>query len=65
MSTLRNTLRTGLSYVLPRGLLDRAPALAGTKFMARAALDARLRGRPFTMVNVGACDGVLFDDMTP
>jgi FkbM family methyltransferase len=47
-------------------VLDRAPALRGTKFLAQAARRGRSKGaRPFQMVNVGACDGALFDDVTP
>ncbi len=65
METLKSWLRMGVSLVLPGRLLDRAPALAGTRFMAIAALQSRIGSQPFTMVNVGACDGVLFDDMTP
>ncbi len=65
MSALRNMARIGISLAIPGAFLDRGPALNGTKLMARAALAARFAGRPFTMVNVGACDGVLFDDMTP
>ena len=55
-----------LSFCLPVGILDRGAALRGTKFLANAALRARFgNARPFQMVNVGACDGVLFDDVTP
>ncbi|TIN43300.1 MAG: FkbM family methyltransferase, partial [Mesorhizobium sp.] len=55
--------RSALSLGLPAGILDRGPSLRGTKFLAKAALKARLSGakRRFQMVNVGACDGVLFD----
>lgn len=65
MSSVSNLARIALSFGLPAGLLDRGPALRGTKFLARAALMARFGGRPFQMVNVGACDGALFDDVTP
>lgn len=65
MTFIRATLRAALAAVLPYSVLERAPALAGTRFMTKAALNAALRKTPFTMVNVGACDGVLFDDMTP
>ncbi len=65
MESLKSRLRTAISLGIPEGVLTRAPAFTGTRFMARAALAARFRGKPFTMVNVGACDGVLFDDMTP
>lgn len=59
-------VRIVLAFGLPVGILDRGAALRGTKFLAQAALKARLgRGRPFQMVNVGACDGALFDDVTP
>ena len=67
MSSLSSLARIALSLGLPSGLLDRGPSLRGTKFLAKAALKARLSGagRPFQMVNVGACDGALFDDVTP
>jgi FkbM family methyltransferase len=46
--------------------LPASAGLAGTKFLAMAAIKARMGGgRPFQMVNVGACDGMLFDDCTP
>jgi FkbM family methyltransferase len=55
-----------LAFCLPIGILDRGAALRGTKFLANASLKARFgNARPFQMVNVGACDGVLFDDVTP
>jgi FkbM family methyltransferase len=58
--------RIVLSYAMPAAVLRRGPALRGTRFLADAALRARRRGaRPFQMVNVGACDGVLYDDVTP
>src|SRR3982750_54264 len=66
MSSISGLARIALSLGLPAGLLDRGPALRGTKFLAKAALKARFGGgRPFQMVNVGACDGALFDDVTP
>ncbi|TIT83935.1 MAG: FkbM family methyltransferase, partial [Mesorhizobium sp.] len=65
MSSISSLARLALSFGLPAGLLDRGPALRGTKFLAKAALRARFGGRPFQMVNVGACDGALFDDVTP
>ncbi|MDQ6432985.1 FkbM family methyltransferase [Mesorhizobium sp. LHD-90] len=59
-------LRVFLSLVLPVGILDRGAPLRGTRFLAQAAMRARMGGgRPFQMVNVGACDGKLFDDVTP
>lgn len=67
MSSVSGLARIALSLGLPAGLLDRGPSLRGTKFLAKAALKARLSGggQPFQMVNVGACDGALFDDVTP
>lgn len=70
MTSLRETLgaaaRRAVARGLPSAILDRAPALRGTKFLADAARRAGRRGqRPFRMVNVGACDGALFDDVTP
>ncbi|WP_245264549.1 hypothetical protein [Mesorhizobium sp. LNJC405B00] len=66
MSSISGLARIALSLGLPAGLLDRGPALRGTKFLAKAALKARFGGgQAFQMVNVGACDGALFDDVTP
>ncbi|MEI9401355.1 FkbM family methyltransferase [Mesorhizobium sp. Cs1330R2N1] len=67
MSSVSSFARVLLSLSLPEGLLDRGPALHGTKFLAKAALRARFggNGQPFQLVNVGACDGALFDDVTP
>lgn len=66
MSSVSNIARTLISMALPNGVLDRSASLRGTKYLARAAIKARLGGgRPFQMVNVGACDGALFDDVTP
>ncbi len=65
-SRLVEAARIGLSLGLPSAILDRGSSLRGTKFLAKAALKSRLPGaRPFQMVNVGACDGALFDDVTP
>lgn len=58
--------RTFVALGVPVGILDRGASLRGTRFLARAAIAARFgRSRPFQMVNVGACDGALFDDVTP
>nr|WP_287291055.1 FkbM family methyltransferase [Mesorhizobium sp.] len=67
MSSVFSLARIALSLGLPAGIIDRGPSLRGTKFLAKSALKARLSGakRRFQMVNVGACDGVLFDDVTP
>ncbi|TGV97351.1 FkbM family methyltransferase, partial [Mesorhizobium sp. M2D.F.Ca.ET.145.01.1.1] len=67
MSSVSSLARIALSLGLPAGLLDRGPSLRGTKFLVKAALRAHfgVGGRPFQMVNVGACDGALFDDVTP
>src|SRR5882757_4149920 len=67
MSSISSLARVALSLGLPTAVLDRGPSLHGTKFLAKAALKARLRAakEPFQMVNVGACDGALFDDVTP
>ncbi|MEX0407152.1 FkbM family methyltransferase [Aquibium sp. LZ166] len=65
-SSLRHAARVAVSLGLPSAILQRGPALQGTKFLAHAAFKARFgQGRPFRMVNVGACDGALFDDVTP
>lgn len=59
-------VRMIVALTVPVGILDRGASLQGTRFLARAALGARFgSGRPFQMVNVGACDGALFDDVTP
>jgi FkbM family methyltransferase len=59
-------LRMMAAFAVPVGILDRGAPLRGTRFLAQAALGARFgNSRPFQMVNVGACDGVLFDDVTP
>lgn len=66
MSILSRAARMALALGLPAGVLDRSPSLRGTKFLARAAMLARFgKGPHFQMVNVGACDGALFDDVTP
>jgi FkbM family methyltransferase len=66
MSSVSDLARLAISFILPTGVLDRGSSLRGTKFLAKAALKARFGGgRPFQMVNVGACDGALFDDVTP
>lgn len=58
--------RIFIALGVPVGILNRGASLRGTSFLARAALAARFgKGRPFQMVNVGACDGALFDDVTP
>lgn len=65
-SRLVDAARIAVALGLPSGILDRGPSLRGTKFLAGAALRSRLPGgRTFQMVNVGACDGALFDDVTP
>lgn len=64
MSALKDNARTILARSIPAGILDRGPALAGTRFLSQAASRSTPR-RPFQMVNVGACDGLLFDDVTP
>lgn len=66
MSAISELLRTLTALAVPDGVLRRGASLRGTAFFAKAALRARLgQGRPFQMVNVGACDGMLFDDATP
>jgi FkbM family methyltransferase len=58
--------RVAAALGVPEGILRRGAALRGTRFLAKAALRARFGGgRPFQMVNVGACDGLLYDDVTP
>lgn len=66
MGKLSQLTRIAVALGLPSAILDRGAPLRGTKFLARAALRGRIGGaRPFQMINVGACDGVLFDDVTP
>ncbi|SFU04604.1 MULTISPECIES: FkbM family methyltransferase [unclassified Mesorhizobium] len=65
-SVFMEFVRVVLALGVPVGILNRGAPLRGTRFLAWAALNARFgRGRPFQMVNVGACDGALFDDVTP
>lgn len=66
MSIVSDFARIAVALGTPTGILDRGSSLRGTKYLAKAALKARFgAGRPFQMVNVGACDGALFDDVTP
>jgi FkbM family methyltransferase len=66
MSALSDFSRIAASLAVPQAVLKRGAALRGTRFLAKAALRAALSsGRPFQMVNVGACDGLLYDDVTP
>jgi FkbM family methyltransferase len=66
MNALSRAARTAVSLGMPTGILKRGPKLIGTRFLAMAAINATFGSpRPFQMVNVGACDGVLFDDVTP
>lgn len=66
MGSITSLARIAFSLGIPAGVLDRGSSLRGTKFLAKAALKARFGGaKPFRMVNVGACDGMLFDDVTP
>jgi len=66
MSIASDFVRLCASIAVPRAVLNRGPCLLGTRFLAIEALKS-LTGakRPFQMVNVGACDGLLFDDVTP
>jgi FkbM family methyltransferase len=63
-TTLKETARTLIARGLPSAILDRGPALNGTRFLSQAKAKSTA-ARPFMMVNVGACDGMLFDDVTP
>ena len=65
MSLVSTLLRPLVSLALPSAVLDRGPSLNGTRYLAKAAMRSWFGGRPFQMVNVGACDGALFDDVTP
>lgn len=66
MAAISELARVATALAVPNGILKRGAALRGTAFFAKAAIRARFgSGRPFQMVNVGACDGVLFDDATP
>lgn len=65
-SKFRDFARTLTARSIPNWILTRSAALRGTRFLADAARAAKSkRQRPFQMVNIGACDGVLFDDVTP
>lgn len=63
-SFIKDTVRTIVARSVPAAILDRSAALSGTRFLSKA-LSKSSPQRPFQMVNVGACDGVLFDDVTP
>ncbi len=65
MSIASGLARLVAAAALPASVLSRAPSLRGTRFLAAAALRSLSGGKPFQMVNVGACDGLLFDDVTP
>jgi FkbM family methyltransferase len=66
MSAISTLARTAIALGVPDAILKRGAPLRGTAYLARAALSARINSRrPFQIVNVGACDGVLFDDVTP
>lgn len=64
-SRARQFARYLIANALPTSILERSPALMATKYMASASRRAKKRSRPFMMINVGACDGVLYDDITP
>jgi FkbM family methyltransferase len=63
-SNIKDHARTIIARGIPIAILDRGPALSGTRFLSNARSRSTPQ-RPFQMVNVGACDGVLFDDVTP
>jgi FkbM family methyltransferase len=63
-TAMREQARMIVARGVPSAILDRGPALSGTRFLSRAKARSTAR-RPFQMVNIGACDGVLFDDVTP
>jgi len=65
MSAASDIARVAVALSAPAGVLKRGSSLLGTRFLARATVKAYFGGRPFMMVNVGACDGILFDDVTP
>ena len=64
MVKMKEHARTIVARGVPSAILDRSPALNGTRFLSHAAARSTAE-RPFQLVNVGACDGVLFDDVTP
>lgn len=64
--SLKAAARLAIAFALPAAIRHRASALSGTAFLGKAALRSFFGiGKPFVMINVGACDGVLFDDATP
>ncbi|MGL4240987.1 MAG: FkbM family methyltransferase [Beijerinckiaceae bacterium] len=65
MSMISDLARISAALAVPSAILRRGAALRGTRFLAKAAIAARFGSRPFQMVNVGACDGKLYDDVTP
>ncbi|MBA8846177.1 FkbM family methyltransferase [Ochrobactrum sp. RH1CCR137] len=65
-SKFRDYARMLTARGVPNAILNRSAALRGTRFLAQAARLAKSdKQRAFQMVNIGACDGVLFDDVTP
>lgn len=65
MCLLSELQRIAVSFGIPKSILDRGASLRSTRFLACAAIKSRFGGRPFQMVNIGGCNGVLFDDATP
>jgi FkbM family methyltransferase len=63
-SMIKDNARTIIARGIPSAILDRGPALNGTRFLSKARSRSSSQ-RPFQLINVGACDGVLFDDVTP
>jgi FkbM family methyltransferase len=61
----RHVARSLLARVLPHALLSRSPQVRATKVMAELIRRSRTADGAVTFVNVGACDGLRFDDITP
>jgi FkbM family methyltransferase len=61
----RALARSTLSRVLPHSLLSRAPQLRATKVMQELVNRSKSAAGEVAFVNIGACDGLSFDDITP
>jgi hypothetical protein len=63
-AAMREQARMIFARGVPSAIFNRAPTLNGTRFLSRAKARSTA-GKPFQLVNIGAGDGVLFDDVTP
>jgi FkbM family methyltransferase len=61
----RALARSMFSRILPHSLLSRAPQLRATKVMQELVSRSKSADGEVAFVNIGACDGLSFDDITP